>query len=559
MSNPNDDTLSEVAFGQLDDYLIQLQRGRQPNREAVLARYPHLANTLACLEALELLAPPLDLARLNGKRHSWTEAVSAGNLCTGAATEGSFEFGAYEVEGEIGRGGMGVVFKARHKELKRPVALKMILSGQLASPELIKRFQDEARAAAALHHPNIVSIYEAGQQQGQPFFAMQFIGGPSLAKRLEEGPLEPEAAARLIQQIAQAVAHLHQNNIVHRDLKPSNILLDEEGCPYVSDFGLVKVVTGESHRTSTGVIVGTPSYMAPEQASGHAEMVGPLSDVYSLGVILYELLTGRPPFREATPLDTLVQVLEGEPKPPREIRPQVPAELELICLRCLEKEPNQRYPSAAALASDLEKFLKNEVLDLRQPGWRQRILRWSRREPALVSRLVTLTLCCILAQVSFQFFHTITLGLHVQVMGILAGWGVASFICQKLLHHPAWQRTIPFLWSALDMLFFSGLLYLDDPLKRHDTLNNPIIIGYPLLVAASGLWFRIGLIWFNTVIAEIAYILLWVEQYIQTQQLYGLHKHIVFLIGLAVLGDIVAYQVNRVRALSRYYEHRPLP
>ncbi|MCI0376348.1 MAG: serine/threonine protein kinase [Gemmataceae bacterium] len=555
--------MNEEDVSLLDAYLGNLQSGIRPGKETLIAKNPQLAGALHCLELLERMAPPhpQPLSRQERGEASEDERATVAGLPardTGAGQrlelqlQGS-DLGKYEVECELGRGGMGVVFKARQKDLGRPVALKMILSSHLASDEHLERFQDEAKAAAGLHHPNLVAIYEAGQINGQPFFAMQYVSGPSLAKRIRQGPVAPEEAARIVLAIAQAVDHLHQNGIVHRDLKPSNILLDERGTPFVTDFGLVKMLTGDSHRTSTGVIVGTPSYMAPEQAAGQKQKVGALSDLYSLGAILYELLTGRPPFAADSPLDTLVQVIESEPVPPRQLRGAVPRELETICLRVLEKNPADRYPSAAALAKDLEHFLKNEEIECPTPGIVNRLTRWTRREPALAARLVTLAICIGVAQISFQFFRTIPLSLHLHILGILALWGLLSAVCQRLMRTVSWSDDVRFLWAGLDVVLYTWVMVVDE------ALLSPIIIGYPLLVAASGLWFRVPLVWFTTAIAEASYMVLMLEWWVRTGALEGLHKHIMLLVGLAMLGFITSYQVNRVRALSRFYEQRPLP
>jgi serine/threonine protein kinase len=547
----------------LESYLADLQSGRMPERDALLDKAPDLVGAFDCLDLLEKMAPSP-----SGERRDVSPPVPPTVAVTSRPGEGSAapaadsrpDFGKYEVECELGRGGMGVVFKAKQKDLERPVALKMILSSHLASADHISRFQDEAKAAASLHHPNIVSVYEAGQLNGQPFFAMQYVAGPSLAQRLRESPMAQEDAARIVESVARAVGHLHEHHIIHRDLKPSNILLDQAGNPYVTDFGLVKMLAGDSHRTSTGVIVGTPSYMSPEQASGQAGKVGPLSDVYSLGAILYELLTGRPPFLEATPLDTLVQVLEGEPLLPRRLRPSVAPELEMICLRCLEKNPAERYPSAAVLADDLARFLKNEEIEVRRPGLYNRLRRWVRREPALASRLVTLGICLVLAQISYQAFPGVPLRLHLSVVGILAVWAALSVACQLFLVRERWANPVRFLWAALDVVLFSAVIYVDE------ALVSPILIGYPLLVAASGLWFRVPLIWFTAAIAELSYAGLLLDSILRKAEaggaqaaIEGLHKHLMFMVGLAVTAFVVSYQVNRVRALSRYYEHRPLP
>jgi WD40 repeat protein/tRNA A-37 threonylcarbamoyl transferase component Bud32 len=312
-------------------------------------------------------------------------------------------FGDYELIEPIARGGMGVVYKAEQKKLQRLVALKMILSGQLASEEEIKRFYTEAEAAAQLDHPGIVPIYEVGDFEGQHYFSMAFVEGGTLATRVREGPLPPQQAARLVKQVAEAVAYAHDLGIIHRDLKPGNILLDKQGHPNVSDFGLAKRVKGISHLTVAGQILGTPSYMPPEQASGLGVEVGPLADVYSLGAILYCLLTGRPPFHSAHVMDTLRQVLEQEPVSPRQLNGAVSRDLDTICLKCLQKDASRRYPSALALAEDLARFLAGEPILARPIGKAERCWRWCKRKPLVASLAAGVTLSLLLG-ISFSTY-----------------------------------------------------------------------------------------------------------------------------------------------------------
>jgi serine/threonine protein kinase len=274
-------------------------------------------------------------------------------------------FGDYELLEEVGRGGMGVVYKARQKALDRLVALKMILPGPLSGAEDLQRFRTEAEATARLHHPNIVAIHEVGEISGQHFYSMDYIDGPSLSRRLGNGPLAGRHAARYVLTIARAIHHAHCQGILHRDLKPSNVLLDGEDEPHVTDFGLAKRLGTDSCQTRTGAVMGTPSYMSPEQAAGRTKGLGPPCDVYGLGAVLYELVTGRPPFRSDTPLDTLTHVMEREPAPPRLLNPKVDRDLETICLKCLEKDPSRRYASAAALADDLGRYLNGESISAR--------------------------------------------------------------------------------------------------------------------------------------------------------------------------------------------------
>jgi WD40 repeat protein len=282
---------------------------------------------------------------------------------------------------------MGIVYKARQVKLGRLVALKMILPGEHAGPDGIARFRREAEALAKLRHPHIVTVYEVGEADGRPFLSLELVEGGSLAERLNGTPLPASQAAQLVQTLAQAVHAAHQAGIVHRDIKPANVLLTAKGEPKVGDFGLAKNVKGATALTQSGAIVGTPSYMAPEQADCKAGEVGPATDVYALGALLYELLTGRPPFKAETPLDTLMQVLSQEPVPPRRLHPKVPSDLETVCLKSLEKAPVRRYRSAQELGEDLNRFVKGEPVQARRLGVVGRAWRWCQRRPALAGSL----------------------------------------------------------------------------------------------------------------------------------------------------------------------------
>jgi serine/threonine-protein kinase len=292
----------------------------------------------------------------------------------------------YEVLGVLGRGGMGVVYRARQASLNRLVALKMIRGGQ-ASAEDLTRFRTEAEAVARLQHPNVVQIHEVGEHDGLPFFSLELLEGGSLSGRLDGTPLPPRQAAQLVRTLAGAVHEAHRRGIVHRDLKPANVLLSGDGVPKITDFGLAKLLDAAAGLTATGEVMGTPSYMAPEQTGQTTDSIGPATDVYALGAILYELLTGRPPFKAATPLDTLFQVVNQEPVPPRQLQPKVPRDLETICLRCLRKEPARRYASADALADDLGRFLQGQPIQARPTGLGERCVKWVRRQPALAALL----------------------------------------------------------------------------------------------------------------------------------------------------------------------------
>jgi WD40 repeat protein/tRNA A-37 threonylcarbamoyl transferase component Bud32 len=320
-----------------------------------------------------------------------TASATAGGVATRC-------FGAYELITELGRGGMGVVYKARQRGLKRFVALKMIQAQRLASAAMVQRFRLEAEAAASLRHPNIVATHDVGEHAGQHFFSMDFIAGRSLAEVISDFRVpssEFRRAAGWMQKIAQAIHHAHQHGILHRDLKPSNILVDSNDEPHVTDFGLARRLEAESTLTLTGEVLGSPAYMAPEQAAGSRRQVTVAADIYSLGCILFELLAGRPPFREATPAETLHQVLHAEPARPRLLNPAAPRDLETICLKCLEKEPLRRYGSAQEVADELGRFLRDEPIQARPAGRAEKLGRWARRNP-VVAGLSAISLFLVL-------------------------------------------------------------------------------------------------------------------------------------------------------------------
>ena len=310
----------------------------------------------------------------------------------------------YTIEGELGRGGMGVVYRARTTKLDRSVALKMILAAEHAGHEAAVRFLAEAQAIARVQHPNIVQIFHIDQHGGHPYFEMEYVGGGSLAARLDGSPRPPREAARLLEILARAMAEAHRQGIVHRDLKPANILLTQDGVPKVADFGLAKVMNVESGLTRTDSVMGSPSYMAPEQAGGKTKVVGPAADLYALGVILYELLTGRPPFQGATLLETLEQLKTREPVPPSRLVPGLPRDVETIVLKCLRKDPDERYASAWELAEDLARFQCGEPILARPVAWPERTWRWCQRNAALTSSLAAIALTMAAAIVVTLFF-----------------------------------------------------------------------------------------------------------------------------------------------------------
>jgi len=350
------------------------------------------------------------------------------------ATEPVFpEIPGYRILSTLGQGGMGQVFLAEHLDLKRMVALKVVAAGATAPPAVIDRFRAESRAVAAVKHPGICQIFEAGQVGHVPFLAMEFIDGPTLGQKAQDQLPTPVEAAKYVQQIAEAIEASHQAGILHRDLKPANVMIDKAGQIKVMDFGLAKRLGEDEHRTRTGEIIGTPSYMAPEQASGVVKQVGPPCDVYATGAILYSLLTGRAPFATPEIMQTIMLVLTADPVPPRTLQPRIPVDLETICLKCLEKQPRKRYATAAQLAEDLKRFLDNRPVHARQtPSW-EKAFKWVRRNPASAT-IVAAALFAIVAGIAGASFHVTRLQSELNRSERLLG-GMSDFGEWLVKHH----------------------------------------------------------------------------------------------------------------------------
>ncbi|QDT42471.1 Serine/threonine-protein kinase PrkC [Gimesia alba] len=558
MTDKQDDQ-SELVIEVLNQYLDYLQNSDQESCHGLRAVNPELKNLMACLDSLERLAPDAE------DRNQETPALGpddATQLLPGSSSGRSAlqqtpEFGNYELLEELGRGGMGVVYKARQKDLNRIVALKTILSNQFASEEEVRRFYLEAQAVGRLQHSNIVSIHEVGQYLGQHYFTMDYISGGSLANTSpqmlsESSQTDFIQVASLIQQVSKAVEYLHSKEIIHRDLKPSNILVDESGMAYVTDFGLAKVfdavLQGAEHdaHTQSGTIVGTPGYMSPEQAAGQLDDISVRSDVFCLGIILYELLTGVSPFKQNSPLDSLVSVIEGEPPLPHSLNSDIPQPLELICLKCLEKDPELRYQSACDLADDLERFIAGEPIQAQPAGLRHAFQRWFRRQPALVSRLSAIVLSTGIIQTVYST-QGVDFYYHLKIMTLFCLWGILALFFQWGLDHFRNQEKVRYCWVAADVSLLTGLLILaDSPV-------GILLIGYPMLIVSAGLFFYVRLVFFTTVLSLLAFAVLVLSR----PELTELWQYpVIYGMVLAILGMITAYQIYRVRVLSRYYELR---
>lgn len=489
-----------------EELLASHKRGIFPNWNELSKHYPDLIGELKDLWGTALLAE--DLGSLEIEEYTIVPGIHRppGNLMvskvineSGLTTPVRRIFGDYELIEEIGRGGMGVVYRARQRSLGRTVAVKVLLKGQHASELDVARFRSEAGLAAVLDHPHIISVYEVGEIEGQPYFSMKYVAGTTLSKELAQGPLSPRHSAELLLPVCQAVSEAHALGILHRDLKPSNILIDQSGIPHITDFGLAKRTISTSlagdlnSLTQSGAILGTPSYMAPEQAGGRRGEIGPWSDVYSLGAILYQMLTGRPPFQAATPFDTIMLVHEQDPLPPRLLNPAADPDLEMIALKCLQKPQELRYQTAAELASDLAKFLANEPISARVTnlsGVINRMLRETHHASVLENwgllwmwHSLVLFLLCLLT----NWFHLLGMNSPGPYFGLWTlGLGTWVIIFWRLRHRSGpitfVERQIAHVWGG--SVISCTLLFIVEII-----LGLKVLTLSPVLALCSGMVF----------------------------------------------------------------------
>lgn len=517
----------------IDEMLAAARRGQAPQFDEIARQHPDLADELRELWGTALLADdlgslqdditvvpgyhmPLGILKSPVALSEFKSAMHSGAIVAAASTPvASRVFGDYEILEELGRGGMGVVYRARQVSLDRIVALKVLLRGEHASEIDVARFRAEAGSAAALDHPHITPVYEVGESDGQPYFSMKYVEGITLSRRLQEGPLAPREAAELLAPVCRAVSEAHARGILHRDLKPSNILIDRDGQPHITDFGLAKrtgpggyaeggagippgygsAQNAHHSLTQTGAILGTPSYMAPEQAAGRRGETGPTTDVYSLGAILYQMLTGRPPFQAATPFDTVMLVLEQDPLPPRLLNPQADPDLEMIALKCLQKPQELRYATAAKLADDLDAYLANEPISARQTnlsGIISRMLRETHHAAVLENwgllwmwhSLVLLLLCLLTSE-----FRNLKISSPGPYLGLWSlGLGTWATIFWRLRRRAGpitfVERQIAHVWAgsviACTLLFVVEII-----------LKLPVLTLSPVLALSSGMVFLV--------------------------------------------------------------------
>ncbi|PHS06462.1 MAG: protein kinase [Blastopirellula sp.] len=480
----------------LEDLTDQVHRGETVDLDQVITKHPDLAQDLRELWGAVMLTDAVANTYEDSIDLSLTTSASGGSSAGGLrALQLPAVFGDYELLEEIGRGGMGVVYRAKQTSLNRVVAIKMVLKDKLASAEDLARFQAEAEATARLEHSGIVPVYEVGEYEGRYYFSMKYVEGETLADRIAQGPMPPREAAMMLKEIALAVHHAHHHGILHRDLKPSNILLDAAGKPLVTDFGLAKQFKSNQRLTNTGAILGTPAYMAPEQASGSRGQVGPASDVYSLGTVLYAMLTGRPPFQGATPVEIVLQVLEQDPPLPREINPKVNRDLEMIALRCLQKPIDLRYSDAQALADDLDAYLKDESISARSGQFLQivsRLFRETHNAQILENwgvlwmwHSLVLVIICVMTHF-LQQREDQNMWQYIGIWTVLSGIWAAAFWAMRRRMGPVTfiERQIAHVWGA-------SLIGISCMFPLEWLMGLEVLTLSPLLAVMSGMIFLI--------------------------------------------------------------------
>ena len=467
--------------------------------------------------------------------------------------------GQYELLQVLGHGGMGVVYRAMQYAGDVPireVALKLVRTDQWFGVDdtqgsvLLARFREETRFAAQLDHPNIVTVYDVGQIDGLDYFSMQWIDGTDLSSVVKTQQLSYIKIVETLIPVAQAISFAHSKGIVHRDLKPSNILLDAQLKPFIADFGLAKSMSGNSDLTQTGQILGTAGYMAPEQAAGEYKNVGVSADIYGVGGLLYYCITGQAPFVAENVLDALVQVLESDPIPPRTLTPQIPRSLELICMRCLEKNPEDRYANANEVAEDLERFLHGLPTHAKAPTVTDRLRRFGRRSPVIASHLGALGVALVIGQLKFAMSANKDLTYHIQVSSVMLAWIVVSVLCGFFASSKKLETIVATFWLCADAVFLTFLISI---MSSPTFPPGPILIGYPMLVVGGGMFFRARMVVLVTIVAMLSYIALLV---LEPYMLGNAFQHATFLVILACIGICCLHQVRRFRMLSNYIETR---
>lgn len=467
--------------------------------------------------------------------------------------------GQYELLEVLGQGGMGVVYRAAQyagNNAIREVALKLVRTDQWLGVEdaqssvLLARFHEETRFAAQLEHPNIVRVYDVGQIDGLDYFSMQLIDGTDLSSVMKLQPLSFIKIAETLIPVAQAISFAHTKGIVHRDLKPSNILLDSQLKPFIADFGLAKSTSGNSDLTQTGQILGTAGYMAPEQAAGDYKTIGTSADIYGLGALLYFCLTGQPPFVGENVLDALVQVLESEPVTPRSLDQKIPRSLEQICMRCLEKNPHNRYANAKDVAEDLERFLNGLPTLAKAPTIIDHLRRFGRRSPVISSHLGAIGLALVIGQLKFAMSANKDLIYHIQVSSLTLAWIAVSVLCGLLASSKKLETVVATFWLCADSVFLTVVISM---LSSPSFPPGAILIGYPMVVVIGGMFFQARMVVLVTIVSMISYLALLV---LEPYMLDNFFQHATFLVLLACIGICSLHQVRRFRMLSNYIDSR---
>ena len=541
------------------EFLEAVENGQIPDREKMVLEHPELEKELNAFfrnhdqlfEAMNSPAgePAAPVGQPDEASRSPDSASPASHFTGPEVSASERMIGNYRILEEIDRGGMGIVFRAWDVNLNRGVALKMIRSGRMATDSDVQRFRAEAKAAARLDHPGIVPVHDVGTHEGHPYFSMAFIEGKNLDAYHRLRKLTVEEACSLIRDVALAIDHAHENGLVHRDLKPANILVDNSGRPRITDFGLAKSLETDDGLTGTGEILGTINYMSPEQAAARNDQVDRTTDIYSLGAILYFLCTGRPPFETDNPVDTLLRILDSEPTMANRLNHSVPNDVAVICMRCLEKEPANRYQTARELADEIERFLLGDPIEASRTGLVTRFRKWSRREPSLVGHLVGLGLIELTRATYYGIeilFFDGTISQYMRYTVIIASWAVACVLLQQLQNRlTRSEQLVKFAWAVTDISFLTVILLIAGE------EIGPLYIAYPLVIVVSGFFYRVRLVAFTTIICLISFIVVFLAHSGET--VHG-HYGVVGIAAIIAIGYVMSLLVHRIRLLNRLFE-----